>query len=399
MVSTGPDHFRLGVNYWPAEVGMEWLRAYDPIATRRDFALMASAGLDTARVFVRWDDIQPSPDRIEAVTLAHLVDSADAAQAAGVELIVTLFVGHMSGVNWIPRWATGGAGGDRRFPIVSGSVRQPAGTGLRNWYVDPGVVDAQARLATAIASALAGHPAVWAWDLGNENSNCSVPPDRAAGERWLERMTGALRGCDPGRPVTIGIHMEDLEEDRGIGPAQAAQWCDFVCMHGYPIYASWSSGPVDDRLVPFLTLITRWLSGGAPVLFEEFGLPTIGSTGRGSPMEVDESAAAEYCGRVIDGLWEVGATGALWWCFADYCAALFGRPPFDEALHERTFGLWRADHSPKPALVEITQRRGRVCRPVPAEAAWIDISPEEFSGDRRRQLARLYSRYQKSIEA
>ena len=42
------------------------------------------------------------------------------------------------------------------------------------------VAAAQALLAGEAAAALAGHDALWAWDLGNENSNCVVPPNRAS---------------------------------------------------------------------------------------------------------------------------------------------------------------------------------------------------------------------------
>ena len=55
-----PEMFRLGVNYWPAEVAMAWLPDYDPAVTRRDFGRAASAGFDNVRVFVRWEDVQPT---------------------------------------------------------------------------------------------------------------------------------------------------------------------------------------------------------------------------------------------------------------------------------------------------------------------------------------------------
>jgi endo-1,4-beta-mannosidase len=399
-VPEAPDRFRLGVNYWPARDAMDWLSAYDPIRTRTDFGLAVAAGLDTVRLFLRWDTVQPTPTTIDGVALGHVVDAADAAAAVGVDLVVTLFTGHMSGVNYAPGWATGGLDGDRRFRVVTDGKVQPPGTGLRNWFGDPEIAAAQARLATEVASALAGHPAVWAWDLGNENSNCTVPASAAAGEAWLERMTGALRSADPGRPVTIGIHMEDLEEDRGIGPAEAARWCDFVCMHGYPIYAEWATGPTDDRIVPFLALVTRWLSGDAPVLFEEFGLPTAPI---GTPVEgllVDEAVAATYTGAVIDGLRGAGAIGALLWCFSDYAPSRFARPPLDRAVHERTFGLWRADGSPKPAVAALTDRRktSRVAPPRVADLSWLDIDVAAFASDRRGQLARLYRRYRRCTE-
>ena len=74
--------------------------------------------------------------------------------------------------------------------------------------------------------------------------------------------------------MTVGLHMEDLEEDRRLGPREASEACDLLSMHGYPIYARWADGPTDDELLSFLTRVTSWLGGGRDVLFTEFGLPT-----------------------------------------------------------------------------------------------------------------------------
>ena len=145
-------------------------------------------------------------------------------------------------------------------------------------------------------------------------------------------MATAVRSSDPGRPLTIGIHMEDLEEDRQIGPAEAARWCDFVSMHGYPIYAKWSAGATDDHLLPFLAEVTRWLAGGAPILFEEFGLPTTRPARIDNPLLVSEADAASYTGRALDGLRQAGCIGALLWCFTDYASPLHAVPPFDLAV-------------------------------------------------------------------
>ena len=375
---------------------MEWLAQYDAAVVRRDFARIAATGMDTVRVFLRWEDMQPAATTIDTANLAAVVDTADAAQQAGLELIVTLFTGHMSGVNWIPAWATGGASGDERFRVVSGGAVQPARRVLRNWYADAEIADAQLRLADRIASALAGHSAVWAWDLGNENSNCTIPPDRAAADQWLERVSTVLRARDPRVLVTVGTHMEDLENDRMIGPSEAARWCDFVCMHGYPIYADWSMGPTDDQLVPFLAEVTGWLAHDTPVLFAEFGHPTAPSNDTPSGDQVSEHAAATYTGQTLDNLRGCGAIGALTWCYSDYHAELYDRPPLDLAVHERTFGLWRADETPKPAVTEIQTRRGRPCQPRADTSSWLDITIDEFDSDRRRQLVRLYRRYRQS---
>jgi endo-1,4-beta-mannosidase len=377
---------------------MDWLVAYDPVATRRDFTRARCAGFDSLRVFVRWADIQPAEDTIDATVLGRLVDAADAAAECGLALIVTLFVGHMSGVNWIPRWATGGADGDARFRVIAPGAEPSGGRVLRNWYSDAAIVAAQERLARAVATALRAHPAIWLWDLGNENSNCTIPPDTAAGDEWLARMTGALRSGDPGRPITVGTHMEDLENDRRMGPADVARHCEVVSMHGYPAYTAWADGPTDDELLPFLALVTGWLAGGAPVLFEEFGLPTGAPGGSGAGRLADEQTAAAYTGRALDGLRGVGCTGALLWCFADYAPTLHRSPPFDEAFHERSFGQWRADGSPKPSVAEVTRRVGRRRLARPDPLAWLDIGVDDFADDPARQLPRLYRRYRQSEE-
>lgn len=372
---------------------MGWLPRYDPAAVRRDFRAIAAAGMDTVRIFLLWEHIQPTPSTVDHTALAAVVDVADAAAETGVELMVTLFTGHMSGVNWIPRWATGGDEGDPRFRVVSGGTAQPRPQVLRSWYCDPEIADAQARLASRVSTALAGHPSVWAWDLGNENSNCTIPPDPATADRWLERMTSAIRAGDPGRLITVGTHMEDLETERMIGPAEAARWCDFVCMHGYPIYADWSSGPVDENLVPFLAEITTWLAGDAPVLFAEFGHPTAPPGQAPVGVQVSEVDAALYAGRTLDTLRMSGTVGALLWCYGDYSSDLYREPPLDLAVHERTFGLWRADRTPKPVVAEVTVRRSRPCVPTATERPWLDITVAEFATDRRRHLVGLYGRY------
>ena len=339
-----------------------------------DFARIAGSGMDSVRLFLRWEDFQPAPDVVDRRMLRRLVTVADAALDAGLSLMPTLFTGHMSGVNWIPSWALGGAERDPRFRVIADG--RVVTDGVRNWYADGGIVDAQSRMAAEAAAALAGHAALWAWDLGNENSNCAVPPDRARARSWLERMTAAIRHADDTAQITAGLHMEDLEEDRQLGPRDAAGVCDFLTMHGYPIYARWARGRNRRALVPFLARVTRWLGGGMDVLFSEFGLPTRGR-GPQDAMAVEEPDAARYTAGVIEGLRDAGCPGGMLWCYADYAPALFATPPLDEAVHERTFGLWHADGSPKPAVAEVT-----------AGGGWISAAaaPRRLDRHRRRHL-------------
>ncbi len=366
---------------------MSWWSSFDPAEVETDFARIAACGLDSVRVFLTWEDFQPAPDRVDREMLARLVGVADLAAGLGLALIPTLFTGHMSGVNWIPPWALGGSDGDLRFRVVAGT-RVVRG-GLRNWYSDPAVGDAQVLLARTAAAALAGHEAVWAWDLGNENSNCVIPPNTSAARAWLARLSAAIRSADETALVTVGLHMEDLEEDRRLGPREASQVCDLLSMHGYPIYARWADGPTDDQLLPFLARVTRWLGEGRDVLFSEFGLPSL---------LVDEDAAAAYTARALEGLRRAGCLGAMLWCYSDYDPALAESPPFDLAPHERSFGLWRADGSPKPAVAAVAGFVGaKRCTAGHADT-WIDIDRNEFRLDPQALLPRLYRRYREQSQ-
>ena len=381
---------------------MGWWSQFERAEVAADFARIAGSGLDSVRVFLKWEDFQPAPDEVDRAMVERLVTVADLAGELGLSLVPTLFTGHMSGVNWIPAWALGGSDGDDRFRVVSGG--RVVSAGLRNWYTDAAIGDAQTLLAAEVATALAGHDAVWAWDLGNENSNCVIPPDRESARAWLARLTSAIRGRDETALVTVGLHMEDLEEDRRLGPGEAADACDLLCMHGYPIYARWADGPTDDLLLPFLARVTHWLGHGRDVLFSEFGLPTYRCGDRrarlpDAPMLIDEEAAAAYTATALEELRRAGCLGAMLWCYSDYDPALWETPPLDLAPHERTFGLWRVDGAPKPSVAAVAAFVGAERCGAEDADTWIDIDRSEFGRDPGAQLPRLYRRYRSSRDA
>jgi len=163
-------------------------------------------------------------------------------------------------------------------------------------------------------------------------------------------------------------------------------------MHGYPIYANWAASETDATLLPFLGLITQWL-GGRDVLFEEFGSPAVKQPRPGRPTLLGEAQAAKFARDAIESLHAFGFMGAMLWCYGDYAKWLWGWPPLDSAEHERYFGLWRADHSPKPAVGEI-KRFEVIERLQPSDDfRWIDIEPRKFYRNPRANLAKLYARF------
>lgn len=353
--------FQLGVNYWPASKAMRFWQNWSEPELKQDFANMKAASLGSVRLFLTWEDFQMNPSVVDKVMIERLVRTLDFAADAGLVVMPTLFTGHMSGANWLPAWTLGPQAPASRFRIVSGG--QVIRADPINWYADRALQHAQVRLAAECAQALRGHVALLAWDLGNENSNCVIPDTKDRARAWLAALTEAIRRSDPSALVTVGMHMEDLEEDRQLGPAEAAEACDFLTMHGYPGYASFTSGPTDERLLPFLVQLTRFLGGGKEVFFTEFGVPTKAESAPGTHVDVEgpragpelvsEGDAAAYVARGLQALHESGAMGAMIWCYSDYATKLFDAPPLDLAPHERTFGLFRQDGSEKPAVGEV----------------------------------------------
>ena len=395
--------FRLGVNYWPATSAMRWWRRFDASEVARDFARIREAGLDWVRIFLLWEDFQPYTDAVSPLMIDRLVTVADVAAHNQLSLVPTLFTGHMSGVNWIPRWALEAEDSRHptRFRTVTGERVLPRAR-LRNWYEDEEITRAQVRLAREASGALSGHPALWAWDLGNENSNCVVPPTHDTGLGWLERVAGEITSADSSAAVTLGLHTEDLEEDRRIGPCEVASVCDFLCMHGYPFYADWAEGPTDEFVLPFLGLVTRWL-GGRDVLFEEFGAPTrppdeAQAEAAGRVPLLDEEDAARFTRRALIALYEFGLAGAGVWCYADYQQHLWREPPLDEATHERHFGLWRSDYSPKPAVSEVGLMSGASRREVEDAFSWVDMDAADYYASPRENLRRLYGNFRRRLK-
>jgi endo-1,4-beta-mannosidase len=181
-------------------------------------------------------------------------------------------------------------------------------------------------------------------------------------------------------------------------------FCDFLTLHGYPGYADFTTGPTDERLLPFLTLLTRYLGGGKDVFFTEFGVPTqplnateLARLATSGPQLVSEAEAAAYLRRALDALQQCGATGAMMWCHTDYATALFDTPPLDLAPHERSFGLFHADGSPKPAVsqvLEFSREHHMVQRkPLVQEAQFIDIAAKDYFSAPQVHLRRLYQKY------
>jgi endo-1,4-beta-mannosidase len=413
------NKFVLGINYWPAMKAMYWWKSWDKYEVEADFSRIAESNFDVIRFFLMWEDFQPEHNVLSIQSLKNLEETLNIAEKYGLSTMPTFFSGHMSGLNWIPEWMISSDEGDQRFDIsTKGIINKKY---IRNYFNCEELIKSQIYQLSGTANAIKGHPALWGWDLGNEPSNCIIPENKQQGSKWLKRMLETLKAVDERIPVTIGMHMEDLEENRNLGPAEAGEYCDFICMHGYPIYTKWSDGPTDPNLLPFLAIITRWL-GKKPVLLQEFGLATnshpegsvegqLRNTDRFSQswekdrmrvstnnlVLVSEEEAAEYYSRVLNGLYQAGCTGAFAWCYSDYNPNIWHLPPLDKVIHERYFGLWRHNGEKKMMLEAIENFQKREILRMDNRPSWIDINEENFYKNPLGNIKKLYGKYKSKI--
>jgi predicted GNAT family acetyltransferase len=159
--------------------------------------------------------------------------------------------------------------------------------------------------------------------------------------------------------------------------------------------------------VPFAVALTASLAG-TPVLAEELGGCTVPpgqatqtwewpALGRSwSQLMLSEEDLAAYLEAVLPRLVEVGALGALLWCFADYHPDLWASPPCDTKLHERHFGLVRPDGTLKPHAEVL--RRFIASDPRVAEPpAWarIEVTGDAFYVDPSAALPALYDTFRR----
>ncbi|MEX2250936.1 MAG: cellulase family glycosylhydrolase [Acidimicrobiia bacterium] len=400
------DQFLLGVNYWPRRKAMYWWNDFDSAEVADEFDVIASVGMNVVRLFLLWDDWQPTPDSVSSERLRDFGTVCDIAAERGLGLDVTFFTGHMSGPNWSPAWLLDPGADSHPSPyvrqVVSGGkvVDSP----YRNMFHDPAALGAERLLLTTVVEAYRNHDAIWMWNLGNEPDLFAHPRTAAEGRAWVREMTGLIHDLDPDHPVTTGLHAANLFNDNGLRVDEVFAESDVAVMHGYPMYVEWARDNLDPDFVPYLCALVTALSG-KPCLAEEWGGCTSPDTEEsvvwewtayGSPRTqfmAGEAAFADYVGEVLPRLVEVGSTGAFLWCFADYAEDLWDRPPCDPggAKHERHFGLVRPDGSLKPHADVI--RRFSQSRPAIQSAVkkvTLDVTVDEYYQDPWHHAQRLY---------
>ncbi len=340
--------FLIGCNYWSYNAGADMWRDWDKDQVEKDLRLLKENNLTTIRVFPNWRDFQPAipiygyggalreymlegevepenPYFLSQTMLSRFEWFCDKAGQYGIQLIVGLLTGWMSGKLYIPIALHG-----------------------KNLFTDPLALRFERYFIKGFVSRFKERPEIYAWDLGNECNCMSTAASAHEGYVWSTLISDAIRAEDPSRPIVSGMHGLSVENGNWTIRDQA-DCTDILTTHPYPSFVPHcSKDPIDSiRTLMHATCETYLYSaiGGKPCLVEELG--TLGSN------VCDDAVSANFMRLNLLSNWAHGADGVLWWCMNEQ--RHLQNPPYRWSMLERGLGMFDDKQQPKLFLDEMRE--------------------------------------------
>ena len=346
---TRPGSFTVGCNYWASHAGTHMWRDWKPEIVEQDFKRLSGNGLKVLRVFPLWPDFQPicqvrgyagggkyigfkdSPlpptgpgsNGVSEEQLRHFEVLADLARKYNLKLIVGLVTGWMSGQLYVP-------------PALEG----------KKILTDPDSLMWQQKYVTTFVHRFKSHPAIIAWDFGNECNCMGGAANYAEAYVWSSVIAGAIRSEDTSRPVVSGMHGLGVDDNARWRIADQAALTDVLTIHPYSLFTPYAAQDQINgiRAILHSAAESRLYAdiGGKPCLTEEIGVL--------GPMTSGEREKAAFARAALFSNWAHDGRGMLWWCGFDQLG--LGFSPYNYAAVEQELGLFKQDGTPKPVLAE-----------------------------------------------
>ena len=338
------NKFILGANYWGFDWGTEMWLHYDGKVIREELKQLAEYGVQNLRVFPNWRDFQPVDraygirskhgeyinsrtgipvydDGVDMEMIENFRDFCKAAEENGMELVVAIVTGWMSGRVFCP-------------PVLNG----------KNLTKDPEALMWMRRFVKRFVRELKTEKAIVMWGLGNECNCMGTAETSFDAYQWTATVTDAIRSEDSSRPISSDMHSlaSSVASNGNWTIEHQGELTDMLCTHPYPSPTVGSNVEPYNRMratcVP--TLQSLYYSGvsGKPVYIQESGTftQTIGNN----------EMAADFMRINILSSYANNLTGYQWWCAWEQKHLDF--PPYTWAMLEQELGLFDKNKKPKP---------------------------------------------------
>jgi len=340
--------FFVGCNYWAKNAGMYMWSQWRPDVIEAELAALAKHGTGVMRVFPLWSDFQPltgdchaggayrsfrfrdnrplpNEAGVDPEMIRRFRQFCDIAEKNRIRLIVGIVTGWMSGRQFVPE------------------VFEE-----KNVLSDPTAIMWQTRFVKHFVRELKDHPAIVAWDYGNE-CNCmgAGKAGQAAFYNWMDHIGMAIRSQDASRPIVSGMHGLSTCEFATSPIRLNGELSDILCTHPYSFYVPGCGKEAFNTMRTALhptaeSLLYRDL-GGKPCFIEE-----VGNLGTAATSDARTAAGMR---TTMFSAWANDLKGVLWWCNSDQEGLLF--PPYELTANERELGMLRQDLTAKPIMLEM----------------------------------------------
>ncbi len=340
--------FMIGVNYWASHAGIRMWNDWRPDVVEDDIKRLQAHKVKYLRVFPLWSEFQPLTPLLDCrgkwIEYGHgdafLEDTEEGragvdltyirrfeelcciAKKYGMQLIVPLFTGWMSGRCFFPP------------AFVS-----------KNVLTDPACMRWEIRFIRYFVKHFKDEDAIIAWEFGNE-SNCMGAATTDEAYAWSSALYDAIKSVDGDRPVISGMHSLSAGTE-GWTIGDQAENSDVLTVHPYVLFTPCCDLDklVSPRAILHVSAENCLYADLAkkPCLVEE-----IGSLGNviGSEEQVAKFVRASlFTSLIHDG------TGFYWWCAFDQEHLRYA--PYDWADLERELGAFHSDKSAKPMAEEL----------------------------------------------
>lgn len=376
--------YMLGANYWGRSWGTEMWLHYDGKEIREELSKLREWGIRTLRVFPNWRDFQPVDkayswqggfgeyvnsrtgmpvydDGVDEGQIENFRDFCRAAESVGIELVVSIVTGWMSGRLFTP-------------PVLNG----------KNLVTDAEALMWMRRFIRRFVSEFKNEKCIICWDLGNECNCLGKAETEYQAYHWTATVTDAVRAEDNTRPICSGMHA--LASGAGVAGwsiEHQGELCDILTTHPYP------SPTVSGEVEPYTRLRMTFLPTAQTLYYSGVGKREayIQESGTFSQAIGSRSMSADFMRIQILSSIANGLCGYQWWCAWEQSHLNF--PPYSWCMMERELGMFDKDGNPKP-----------VAHVMKSMSALLDKLPSPFpkrSVDGVCLLSRGYNRQSAAI--